>query len=173
MMKDADARVRSILGSALFLIVAPGTVAGLAPWWISGWQARPPFWRVPVLPALGVLLVVVGVAVLLDSFFRFAVFGQGTPAPVLPTRKLVVVGWYRYVRNPMYLAVFSLIIGQGLILSDFRLLEYGIVVWFCFHVFVLAYEEPTLRRTYGGEYDQFCANVPRWLPRLDAWSHPS
>jgi protein-S-isoprenylcysteine O-methyltransferase Ste14 len=99
--------------------------------------------------------------VLLDSFARFALQGLGTPAPIFPTRHLVVSGLFRYVRNPMYVAVLSLILGQGLLFGSVRVLEYGIAVWVAFYFFVLIYEEPTLRRSYGHEYEEFCANVPR------------
>ncbi len=106
---------------------------------------------------------------LLDSFARFAIEGLGTPAPVFPTRHLVVTGWYRYVRNPMYVAVVSIIVGQALLFGSITLLEYGALVWLFFHLFVLAYEEPTMRATFGEEYRLYCANVPRWIPRLSPW----
>ncbi len=106
---------------------------------------------------------------LLDSFVRFALEGLGTPAPVLPTEHLVVTGLYRFVRNPMYVGVLSVILGQGLLLGDTQVLRYGAVVWLAFGLFVIGYEEPTLRRTFGEEYERFCANVPRWIPRLRPW----
>ena len=111
-----------------------------------------------------------GIPVLLDSFARFALQGIGTPVPMFPTRHLVVKGFYRYVRNPIYLAVVSVVLGQGVILGNVSLLAYGAIVWLCCHLFVLAYEEPTLRKTFGAEYDTFYANVPRWVPRLRPWS---
>ena len=160
----------AVLGSALFLIIAPGIVAGFIPWWISKWNIQAPFLGFAPLRALGALLLVVSVLVLLESFARFALQGVGTPAPVFPTRHLVVNGLYRYVRNPMYLAVVSIIFGQAMILGSVSLLAYGVLVWLTFHLFVLAYEEPTLRKTFGTEYDAFCANVPRWVPRLSPWS---
>ena len=119
------------------------------------------------------MLITVGVIGLLDSFVRFAVQGVGTPAPVFPTRHLVVTGLYRYVRNPMYVAVVSTILGQGLILGNVTLLEYGGLVWLLFHLFVLVYEEPTLRASFGSEYKLFCTEVPRWIPRFTPWrGHP-
>ncbi len=160
----------AVLGSALFLLIAPGIVAGLVPWWISRWDVRGPLLGFPPIRALGVLLIVLGIPVLLESFARFALQGVGTPAPVFPTRHLVVKGFYRYVRNPMYLAVVSVILGQGVILGNVSLLAYGAIVWLAFHLFVLAYEEPILRKTFGAEYDTFCANVPRWVLRLSPWS---
>lgn len=159
----------AIAGSAVFLVIAPGFVAGLVPRWISHWRFEPTFFGMHLFQFAGVPLIALGVVGLLDSFARFAWQGEGTPAPVLPTRRLVVTGLYRYVRNPMYVAVVSAIIGQGLLLGNTPLLVYGGLVWLLFHLFVLAYEEPTLRATYGPEYQAFCAEVPRWIPRLTAW----
>jgi len=121
------------------------------------------------LPVLGVLLIAAGLPVLLDSFARFALQGLGTPAPVLPPRHLVVTGFFRRVRNPMYVAIISMILGQGLLFGSAGVLLYGVLAWVCFHTFVRFYEEPTLRRRFGPEYEEFCANVPRWIPRLRPW----
>jgi len=157
------------LGSVFFLLLAPGTVAGLVPWWISGWRMQAPLLHFSPLRWVGVLLIVAGVPVLLDSFARFALKGLGTPAPVFPTRHLVVSGLYRYVRNPMYVAVAAVIFGQGLLFGNVGVLEYGVLVWLGFHLFVLLYEEPALRHTFGAEYQDFCANVGRWVPRWSPW----
>jgi len=166
-------KVLAIVGSAVFLVLAPGFVAGLMPWWISHWQVRAPFLGMPLFRLAGGLLITLGVIGLLDSFVRFALQGVGTPAPVFPTSHLVVTGLYGYVRNPMYVAVVSTILGQALILGNVTLLEYGGLVWLLFHVFVLIYEEPTLRASFGSEYKSFCAEVPRWIPRFTPWrSHP-
>jgi protein-S-isoprenylcysteine O-methyltransferase Ste14 len=162
-------RVLAVLGSALFFLLAPVTVAGLVPWWISRWRFETSVIAWLPLRVVGGLLVAAGVLVLLDSFGRFALQGLGTPAPVFPTRHLVITGLYRFVRNPMYVAVVAVIGGQGLIFGNVRLLEYGALVWLGFHLFVVAYEERTLRATYGMEYGHFCAGVPRWLPRLSPW----
>lgn len=158
-----------ILGSVVFLVIAPGFIAGLVPWWICHWQSQPPFFGLSFLHFAGGFLIGVGLVALLDSFGRFALQGLGTPAPVYPTRHLVVTGMYRYVRNPMYVAVVSLILGQALVFGNRTLLEYGAFVWIGFHLFVLLYEEPTLRASYGSEYDAFCGNVSRWIPRLTPW----
>ncbi len=121
----------------------------------------------------GLVLIVAGLPLILDSFARFALQGLGTPAPILPTRHLVVTGFYRYVRNPMYLAVLSVIVGQGLYFGSARVIEYGAAVGMGFYLFVLFYEEPTLRRTFGAEYEEFRANVPGWVPRLRPWQGPA
>jgi protein-S-isoprenylcysteine O-methyltransferase Ste14 len=161
-------KVLAALGSAVFLVLAPGIVAGFVPWWIAhGTAAAPRNW---LLETLGILLMACGAAALFDSFARFALQGLGTPAPVFRTRHLVVTGLYRHVRNPMYLAVAAAILGQSLWFGNVRVLVYGFAVWLAFHLFVTAYEEPTLRRTYGREYEEFCANVPRWIPRVRPWN---
>lgn len=159
-------RAGAILGSAIFLVVAPGAVAGYLPWTICHWRFAPPLVGVFFFRIIGALMIASGLPVLLDSFARFAIQGLGTPAPVAPPQHLVVTGLYRYVRNPMYVAVLSLIFGQGLLFGCVRLLEYGLVVWLGFFAFVLLYEEPALRRKFGEEYEEFCARVPRWIPRL-------
>lgn len=163
-------RVRATLGSLVFLVLAPGTAAGLVPYWISRWRTGPAPLGLEPLRWAGAALVLAGLPVLLDSFARFALQGLGTPAPVAPTRHLVVSGPYRHVRNPMYVAVVSLVLGQGLLLGSRAVLGYALALWLVFHLFVLGYEEPTLRRTFGAEYEAFRANVPRWIPRLTAWA---
>ena len=130
---------------------------------------RPPLLGIMPFRILGVILIVAGAPVVLDSFARFAIQGLGTPAPVLPTKHLVVSGLYRHVRNPMYVGVAAVVFGQALLLNSTRLFIYGACVSLGFHVFVLLYEEPKLRRTFGEEYEQFCRNVPRWIPRIHAW----
>jgi len=166
-------KLAAILGSAIFLVIAPGFVAGLVPWWISRWRVDAPFLGISPFRFIGAASIALGIFGLLDSFARFALQGLGTPAPVFPTRHLVVTGLYRYVRNPMYLAVTLTILGQALVFGNATLLAYGGLVWLAFYLFVLFYEEPDLRATYGSEYESFCAEVPRWIPRLTPWrSHP-
>lgn len=159
-------RPAAAIGSILFFVLAPGTVAGLIPWWITGWDLAG---SSPPLMTAGSLLIVAGVAALVACFARFAAEGLGTPAPVAPTRTLVVGGLYRFVRNPMYLAVLAIILGQALLFSSAALIAYGVVIWLAFQAFILMYEEPTLRVTYGDPYAAYCAAVPRWIPRLRPW----
>lgn len=162
-------RPAAILGSAVFLVIAPGTVAVLVPYWICRWHMAPPLLGWVAFRVLGALLIMAGLPLLLDSFARFAIQGLGTPAPVAPPQHLVVTGLYRYVRNPMYVAVVSLIIGQGLLFGSVQVLEYGVAVFVAFHLFVLLYEEPVLREKFGGEYDEYRKNVRRWWPRVKGW----
>jgi protein-S-isoprenylcysteine O-methyltransferase Ste14 len=164
---------RAAAGSAVFLLLAPGIVAGVIPWWLTDWRARQPlpFW----LPAriVGIVLIAVGVAVLLHAFVRFVVEGIGTPAPVTPTQRLVVGGLYRYVRNPMYLAVAAIIVGQGLAFGQLVLLPYAAGFAVVVHAFVCRYEEPTLGRRFGEQYKEYRRSVPRWWPRRRPWRAPS
>ena len=159
----------AVLGSALFFVVAPGVLAGLIPWSIAHWEFQQPFFDLQATRAVGMLLIAAGLPGLIDSFGRFALQGLGTPAPIAPPQNLVVTGLYRYVRNPMYVAVVSVILGQGILFGDGRLLVYGGLLWLAFHAFVLAYEEPVLAESFGAQYEDFRANVPRWIPRLTPW----
>ena len=162
-------RPAAILGSAVFLVIAPGSIAVLFPYWIDRWQMSPPLLGLFAFRAFGVLLICAGLPLLLDSFARFALVGFGTPAPVAPPEHLVVSGLYRYVRNPMHVAVLSLIFGQGLLFGSVQVLKYGLAVAAGFHLFVLLYEELALRNKFGNEYDNYCRNVRRWWPRLRPW----
>jgi protein-S-isoprenylcysteine O-methyltransferase Ste14 len=156
-------RLPATLGSILFLVVAPGFVAGFVPYWLTGWESSDP----PLaLVGGGALLVVAGSIVLLHAFARFVLEGIGTPAPIAPTEQLVVGGAYRYVRNPMYLAVGSLILGQALVLGQTVLLVWLAGFGLMVEAFVRLYEEPTLADRYGAEYARYCETVPRWRPRL-------
>jgi protein-S-isoprenylcysteine O-methyltransferase Ste14 len=157
------------VGSALFLVAAPGVVAGYVPWLLTGWRsAHPP----APLAMLGAALVVAGVGVLLHSFARFVIEGRGTPAPIAPPERLVVDGLYRHVRNPMYVAVGATIVGQALLLGRPWLLAYAGAFWLVVAGFVRGYEEPTLSARYGEEYDVYRRAVPAWWPRLRPWSPP-
>ncbi len=148
----------------MFLAVAPGVVAGLLPALMTGWEVEDRL--TGALRGLGFALVVISAGFLLHAFGRFALEGVGTPAPVAPTRRLVVGGIYRFVRNPMYLAVLGAIAGQALVFGSLGLVAYGAVIGCLFMAFVRLYEEPTLRAEYGAEYDAYRTAVPGWIPRL-------
>ena len=154
-------------GSAAFAVVAPGVVAGLVPWLLTDWQAGASGYPGSAR-ACGALLTAAGAAVVLVAFGQFVVEGRGTPAPPAPTERLVVRGMYRYVRNPMYLAVLAVICGQGLLLGRPVLFGYGAVVAVLFAAFVRWYEQPTLRRRFGSQYENYLREVPGWLPRRPA-----
>jgi protein-S-isoprenylcysteine O-methyltransferase Ste14 len=159
-------RLRAALGSLVFLVVAPGVVAVLFPWLLTGWETEPFPWPLRVL---GVALIAVGAAALLEAFGRFVVEGLGTPAPVAPPDRLVVGGLYRYVRNPMYLAVAAVIVGQALLLGRLVLLAYAAVFGAIVAGFVRWYEEPVLIREFGEQYEAYKRAVPAWRPRSRPW----
>jgi len=155
-----------ILGTIAFVLTVPGTVVVLAPYWLTGWRAGPPLFGTRLTRWLGGVLFLVGLPVFVDFVVRFVREGLGTPAPIAPTRHLVVGGPYRLVRNPGYLAVLALLIGQALVLGRTSLLVYAAAVAVGFHAFVVLYEEPTLRRTFGTEFEAYSRTTPRWIPRL-------
>jgi protein-S-isoprenylcysteine O-methyltransferase Ste14 len=161
-----------LIGSLIFLVLAPGTVAGLIPYWLTGWRVGKPLLGASILRLAGGCMVFIGLMSLLDSFGRFVFTGLGTPAPVAPPRRLVVSGQYRYVRNPMYVAILVIVIGQGLALGSGVLLQYAVLLWFLFHMFVILYEEPRLGSQFGAAYQGYCRNVRRWWPTArpcEAW----
>ena len=143
---------KATVGSVVFFIVGPGVVVGLVPWLLTRWQVQKPlpYW-VPI-QVLGVLLIVTGLIVLVHSFVLFFVEGLGTPAPLFPPERLVIDGLYRYVRNPMYVALLAVIIGQGMVLGQLILLLYAAIVWLVTAAWVRWYEEPALTRRFGKDY---------------------
>lgn len=162
-----------MVGSLVFLLVAPGVVAGVVPWWLTGWEAASPGpWWV-IVQLLGGTLLAVGLGVLLHAFNRFVREGRGTPAPTAPPRRLVVGGLYRHVRNPMYVAVIAVILGQALLLARPVLVLYAAALWAAFAAFVRWYEEPALRRRFGAAYEAYRTAVPAWWPRRRPWEPPA
>jgi protein-S-isoprenylcysteine O-methyltransferase Ste14 len=163
-------RTAAAIGSSTFFALAPGTVAGLVPWWLTGWRLHHTgslAW-IP-LRVLGAALILAGLPVLVAAFVRFVREGAGTPAPVAPTEHLVVGGLYRYVRNPMYLAVLALIVGQALLLGQPGLLWYAAIAGAAMVAFVYGYEQPALRAQFGAEYERYRRAVPGWWPRRHPW----
>ncbi|GAA2628094.1 methyltransferase family protein [Paractinoplanes durhamensis] len=158
-------------GSALFFALAPGTVAGLVPWLLTGWQVGAGFAHWWPLRVLGIAVLIAGALFLVQAFARFVREGLGTPAPVAPPVHLVVGGIYRYVRNPMYVAVIATILGQSLLLWRPVLLGYAVIVAAAMVAFVIGYEQPALTSRFGAEYLAYRRAVPGWWPRLTPW-HP-
>lgn len=168
---SASGERRSLVGPVLVslgfvLFAGPGPVTVLVPWLLSGYELHEPLLGWTWLRVVGAVLLVSGIPVLAESIARFVWKGRGTLTPALPTRHLVVSGLYRFVRNPMYVGVIAIIVGQALLLGGGDVLIYAAVVAVGFHFFVVLYEEPTLRRTYGPEYDEYRAQVRRWIPRV-------
>src|ERR671917_2044157 len=162
-------RPTAVVGSAVFFLLAPGAVVGLIPWLLTGGQVREPVPYWAPMRVLGALLLVAGLIVLVQAFVRFVVEGFGTPAPVAAPERLVVGGVYRYVRNPMYVAILAAIVGQALLLGQLGLLLYAAAIWLIAAAFVRLYEEPTLTRRFGPDYEAYRRAVPAWWPRLRPW----
>ncbi len=140
------------------------------PWLITSWEVEE---QLPAaLRALGVIWAGVAVIALVHSFARFALEGLGTPSPTAPTRHLVVGGLYRFVRNPMYVAVLSIVGGQALLFGSLALVGYAAIVGAAVATFVRVYEEPTMLATYGPEYERYRESVRGWVPRLSPWRGP-
>ncbi|MGE0282490.1 MAG: isoprenylcysteine carboxylmethyltransferase family protein [Rhizobiaceae bacterium] len=158
----------AVAGSAIFFLVVPGTVAGVLPWLLTGGYAD----RLPNSPFLAVTCIVViacAIAILLYSFAHFALKGRGTPAPIAPTENLVVSGPYRFVRNPMYVAVLTIIFAQALLFGSSAVLIYGLIIAAAVVSFTRFYEEPKLSDTHGASYEHYRAAVPGWWPRFTPW----
>ena len=150
-----------ILKTILFTIFVPGTVAGLVPFWLLDAFQRPG----PVA-WVGVVVILLGAAIYFRCAWEFAVRGLGTPAPIAPTKFLVTTALHRYVRNPMYIGVFTVLVGEAVTFRSAVLLGYA--AFFCVPVqlFVVFYEEPTLRRQFGESYEEYRRSVPRWVPKI-------
>lgn len=152
-----------IVKTILFSILVPGTVAGLVPCWLIGGFTMP---QNAFLSWVGIILIACGTAIYLRCAWEFAVRGLGTPAPIAPTRFLVTTALHRHVRNPMYIGVALVILGEAALFRSLRLILYAAVMLGTVHLFILFYEEPTLRRQFGKSYEEYFASVPRWIPKL-------
>ncbi len=147
-----------------FTIVNPGLAAGLVPYWILGAKARLSFTGpLPFYQCLGILLFSIGVSILFNCIFRFAVEGRGTLSPADPTRKLVVKGLYKFSRNPMYVGVVIILTGEAIFFNSFSLWIYLLFLFLVFNLFIILIEEPRLKKDFNGEYLQYCQKVRRWL----------
>jgi protein-S-isoprenylcysteine O-methyltransferase Ste14 len=153
--------------SALFFVAVPGFVAGVGPVLVADGAHQSTKTPAPAAAA-GVIAIVVGAAGLVWAFAQFVVEGRGTPSPTAPTDALVVRGLYRWVRNPMYVAVLLVIAGQALVHWQTAVAVYGVVAASAMVAFVRLYEEPTLAREYGEAYDAYRRAVPGWIPRPPA-----
>ena len=154
--------MKLFLKTALFTVLMPGTFAGLLPPLIAGS-------RTAVGGAglgLAVCLFALGITLYLRSAWDFASFGRGTPAPIDAPKRLVTRGFYRYTRNPMYVASLTVVAGWAVLFGAVVLIAYAIGLFVFFSLFVRLYEEPRLAREFGSEYAAYMTQVGRWLPRL-------
>jgi protein-S-isoprenylcysteine O-methyltransferase Ste14 len=154
--------VGTILGAALFI----GGVQIYVPYVLTGWRIAPPFLGWEPLRWIGIVLIVVAAPLLLDFLVRFVREGHGTPVPIAPPQRLVVRGTFRFVRNPAYVGALAALVGQALWLGSTAVLIYALAMALGFHLFVVGYEEPTLRQKFGADYEAYRREVPRWIPRL-------
>jgi protein-S-isoprenylcysteine O-methyltransferase Ste14 len=162
--RSGRSTLQAALGTILFvLFVGPGPVIGLVPLLLSGWRLRPPFLGWEPFRWIGAALLLLGLPAMVDALIRF-VRRRGTPAPIAPPERLVVAGAYRHVRNPMYVAVVAMILGQALLLGSWAVLVYAAGAFLAFHLFVVLYEEPDLRRRFGDGYVAYTRRVRRWIP---------
>ncbi|MGO9588839.1 MAG: methyltransferase family protein [Candidatus Acidiferrales bacterium] len=154
----------TVLRTAVFTVVVPGTVAVLIPYWLL---RKGTHWHADAAGIIGIILLAAGAAIYFwCAFWAFARIGGGTPAPIDPPRHLVVHGLYRVVRNPMYVGVGSVVLAEAIGFRSAALAVYLVFWGTCVQLFVVFYEEPTLLGKFGAEYEEYCRRVPRWIPRL-------
>jgi len=162
-MVAMTASTSAIAKTALFTVTVPGTVVGLVPWWLRDDAQTAPGIQAWAATAV----IIVGVAAYLHTaFWGFAATGRGTPAPIAPTKILVVRGLHRFVRNPMYIGVALIVAGQAWLFHSAAIAMYLAVLLIIFHLFVLFYEEPALKKQFGEEYARYRVRVPRWVPKF-------
>lgn len=157
-------RGAAIFRTLLFTLFVPGTVAVAAPWLavlrFGHGDPRPRGWAFA-----GLIPLAIGAALYLRCAWGFATEGRGTPAPVDPPEEIVVHGPYRWMRNPMYVAVVTFVVGEALLFRSIALALYAALLGLVFHLFVSLFEEPTLKRQFGAVYERYVEQVPRWWPR--------
>ena len=151
------------LRAVSFLIIAPGSILGLFPWWVTDGHLEAGGESAAFL-AVAVVLFAVGLSTLLWCFVDFGRRGLGTPAPYDPPKKLVVAGLYRYTRNPMYVALVLALVGESIWSQSRGMMIYTAVVAVGFHLRVVIHEEPKLTELFGDEFADYRRRVPRWLP---------
>ncbi|HYE73176.1 MAG TPA: isoprenylcysteine carboxylmethyltransferase family protein [Blastocatellia bacterium] len=159
-----------LIKTAIFTIIMPGSVTVLFPYLILWPQRSQLHLLLSLQQYVGAIFMLTGISIYVWCALDFALKGKGTPAPIDPPKKLVVSGAYRYVRNPMYVAVMCVLIGESLLFASLALLLYAATVFLCFNLFVMLYEEPVLTSKFGESYKDYCRRVSRWLPRVQSYS---
>lgn len=152
----------TVLKSLLYLIAEAGLFALYVPIAVLG---QGPRMETGLLSILAFPFWMTGSAIILRCFWEFAFRGRGTPMPTDPPRELVVTGFYRYVRNPIYVGVILIFLGHFLWFGYWALLLYAVLSFIGVHLFIILYEEPTLKRRFGVSYEEYLNRVPRWIPR--------
>lgn len=152
------------LRNLLFTILQPGIVAGLIPFLIVRGDLK----RILTLPWTvvqysGVIVFLIGTFIMIHCIIKFAIDGRGTLSPADPTKSLVISGLYKYSRNPMYLGVMSILIGETLFTYNFYLFLYSCMIFLVFNLFIEFLEEPRLKKDFGKEYENYKKRVKRWI----------
>ena len=156
--------VSSVIKTLMFTVLVPGTITVVIPYRLLGSGPK----SVSSFGLIGASVIALGLAAYLWCAWDFATAGGGTPAPFEPPNILVLRGLYRIVRNPMYAGVLLILLGESITFASLPILQYGVIVWLFFHLFVVFYEEPTLRQKFGASYGEYCKTVPRWIPSAPA-----
>jgi protein-S-isoprenylcysteine O-methyltransferase Ste14 len=154
------------LKTLIFTILVPGTATVLVPYLLLSWDTRFFSFEIGAIRYLGLPPILLGALTYLWCAWDFTFTGRGTPAPIDPPKELVVKGLYRYVRNPMYVGITLILTGEALLFQSAVLLLYAGLLLVCAHLFIVFYEEPTLKRLFGASYESYCKSVSRWIPRL-------
>ena len=162
LVKSAHSQIFALGRTAVFTVLVPAVVAGYLPLRVIGGDGQSPRgWSY-----VGIMPVTIGALIYAWTAFDFAWTGRGTPLPIDPPRRLIDRGLYRYMRNPMYVGVLLVIVGQALMWRSWQTIVYAVAVALMFGAFVVFIEEPLLRRQFGAGYSDYCARVPRWFPRV-------
>lgn len=156
----------NVFKTLIFTVLVPGTIAVLLPYRLASSPTARGSVPLGSFRYFGVVLIAAGALIYSWCAWDFAFAGKGTPAPIDPPKELVVRGLYKHVRNPMYIGVLSLVLGQAIWFEAIALFAYAVLVFSLFNAFVFFYEEPALKRKFGASYKRYCETVPRWLPRL-------
>jgi len=152
-------------GTLVFTIVVPGTWTVVIPYLVLASDFRIATVQIGPFRFLGVVPILLGVLTYLWCAWDFTFAGRGTPAPVAPPKELVVKGLYRYVRNPIYVGIVLILLGESVLFESVELLLYAGLTFLLFHTWVLIYEEPTLSNKFSDSYAHYCDTVPRWIPK--------
>lgn len=159
-----------VINALVFFLLAPVVVSGFVPYFLSGWDYKEAFLSLSFFRLLGFVMLFIGIIFVLQTFTEFVRKSGGTPAPFMPSEKLVLSGLYKYVRNPMYYGVLLVIYGQALLLGSYPVLLYALAVSAVFHFYVVKYEEPQLKEKFGKQYENYCKYVNRWMPHTKPWN---
>ena len=152
------------LKTLLWSVFVPGTLTILVPYWLLSYRPELFPLNLSVLRFAGLMPIALGAMFYLWCAWDFTVTGRGTPAPFDPPKEMVARGLYHYVRNPMYVAALLVLTGEAIMFQSGSILIYAAIVFSFFHLWVILYEEPTLRRKFGAAYDRYCMKVDRWIP---------